>query len=71
MTILYPTSAPVKPARPFGAGILPPARPNRRDTTPEDRAWWAAETDRREDARWDDLAAESASLDRLEAGYCC
>ena len=40
----------------------------------EDRAWWAAESARLESARldrhYDDLAGESAALDRHEAGLC-
>lgn len=65
MTILYPAPAPVKTARRFGAGILP-TRPF--EPTPEERAWWAAESARLEDARLDRMAEESAFMDRYEAG---
>lgn len=74
MTILYPARRPVKPARPFGAGVLPAVAPRRPAVTPADRSWWAAESARieaeREARELEALAAESAALDRLERGLC-
>jgi len=71
MTILYPAPAPVKTARRFGAGILPPRPVRPFEPTPEERAWWAAESARlEENARFDQMAGESAYLDRHEAGLC-
>ena len=64
MTILFDARRTVKPSRRFGAGILT----DRFGPTPEDRAWWAAESARLEDARFDRRAAESAFMDRYEAG---
>jgi hypothetical protein len=50
MVILFDGGRPVKPVRPFGAGILPPeSSPVPRspfEPTPADRAWWAAESAR-------------------------
>ena len=73
MSILFPIPTQVKPARPFGAGILP-ARPERFEPTPEDRRWWAEESDRleraRENAHYDRLAADALAADRLERGLC-
>lgn len=75
MTILFDGTRSVKAARrtrkPFAAGIAPTA------PTADDRAWWARESNR--DARdyevigpgWDVQADLSATMDRLEAGYCC
>ena len=70
MTTLFNSAAPVKSARRFGAGILS-ARPSyRADHTASDEAWWAAESVRAENARFDRLAEESAALSRHEAGLC-
>ena len=74
-SILFDATRPVKPAaRPFGAGLLPPGPPSRPfEPSPEDRAWWAAESSppgnrAAGDARFDAMAAESAALGMMEAG---
>lgn len=73
MTILYPSPAKVKPARRFGAGLLASRPAYRTDHTVADAVWLVADNGRQEaaDRRFDDLAAEDAALDRLEAGLCC
>lgn len=71
MTTLYHFASPVKPARRFGAGLLRSLPTYRADHTASDAAWWAAECARLEDARLDQRAAESAAMDRMEAGMCC
>jgi hypothetical protein len=69
MVTIFDSTRPVKTARPFGAGIL---RRERFVPTPEDEAWWAAQS-----ANWEPpadcgaRAAEAAALDRLERGLCC
>ena len=71
MTILYPVPTPVKssrPARLFGAGILA-ARPTyAAPYTAADEAWLIEDNARREDARFDAMAAESVALDALSRG---
>lgn len=71
MTTLFDATRPVKttrPARRFGAGILPTYPVYMSDHTAADEAWWAAESARMEDARIDRQAAESAALDALTRG---
>ncbi len=76
MTILFDAAAPVKPARPFAAGLIPSARPRAFEPSAEDRAWWAAECERIEAARlnahYDAMAEESAAQARIDRGivYC-
>src|SRR4051794_28910970 len=51
VTILYPSPSGVKSGRAFGAGILPPDAPRPDfpfEPSAADRAWWAAESDRRD-----------------------
>ena len=71
MTILYPSPSAVKPARRFAAGLLASRPSYRAPYTAADAAWLAADNARREDEHYDRLAADSAAMDRLEAGYCC
>ena len=71
MTTLYDATRPVKaacPARRFGAGILPTYPVYMSDHTAADEAWWAAESARMEEARLDQIAAESVALDALTRG---
>ena len=71
MTILFDATRPVKttrPARRFGAGILATRPVYTSDHTAADEAWWAAESARLEDARFDWMAAETAALDSLTRG---
>ena len=70
MTILYPAPASVKSTRRFGAGILATRPTYRADHTASDEAWWAAESVRTENARFDRQAEESAALSWHEAGLC-
>jgi hypothetical protein len=73
VTILYPTPAAVKPARNFGRGLLASRPVYRADHSAADEAWLVEDNARREAEarRFDAMAAESAALDRLEAGLCC
>ena len=71
MTILFDATRPVKtsrPARRFGAGLLATLPTYRTGHTSADAVWWAAESARLEDARFDRTAGESAFMDRYEAG---
>jgi hypothetical protein len=70
MTTLYHFAAPVNVAN-FGAGILASA-PHFvvSDRSVSDEAWLVADNARREAAMFDQLAGESAALDRLERGLC-
>jgi hypothetical protein len=70
MTTLYHSAAPVKSARPFGRGLLAGRPAHRADHTAADAAWLSADNARREDARFDRSAGESAFMDRYEAGLC-
>lgn len=75
-----PFGAGILPPRFSSAGLraawmnpaAPPARPaGRFEPTAGDRAWWAADDARREDACYDRLAGESAAMDRMESGLFC
>jgi hypothetical protein len=68
LTILFTSTAPVKPARKFGRGILPPPRAETFEPSAEDRRWAAEHLG---EPDYDALAAEAAALDRYERGYVC
>ena len=70
MSILFDAGKPVKPARPFGAGILPAddlTTSSQVEPTPADDGSVSAPA--RQEARdFDMMAAESAALDALTLG---
>jgi hypothetical protein len=68
MTTLFDATRPVKTARRFGIGILATHPVYPADHTTEDEAWWAAESARMENARFDRMAAESTAVDALTRG---
>jgi hypothetical protein len=66
MSILFDSACTVKPQS-FGQGVF--ARPRKFEPTPEERAWWASERARMEDAHYDELAYEAAAIDRYTRGH--
>lgn len=70
MTTLFNSAAPVKPARKFAAGVLASRPAYSAPYTAADLAWLVEDDARREaaDREFDRLAAESAFMDRYEAG---
>jgi hypothetical protein len=73
MTILFDARRPVKPARPFAAGLAAPSRrPAAFEPDDSDRAWAAAEFAAAEAARLDRacdlMAAEALATDALCRG---
>lgn len=69
MTILYPAPVAVKPARPFGKGILASRPTYRAPFTSADLAWLAADDGRRrENAHFDALADAARGAELMGKG---
>ena len=71
MTILFDATRTVKPARPFGRGILRSLPTYRAPYTAAEASMWAAMSAHLDNARLDRLAGESAALSLMEAGISC
>ncbi len=72
MTTLYRTDRRVKPARPFGAGLLTFAPIVRVDHSADDRAWAAYHLNNgptADDRRFDRMAEDARQMASYEAGY--
>lgn len=74
MTIFDSAAVSVKPAKPFGKGLLRSLPSYRRDHTASDDAWLTQDNARRaaENAHYDAMSNASADLTRYERGvvYC-